>query len=273
MLCVRSSSKNFILLDALSVAESRVIKSLDMKSKTNLWRALVLLSFLGAHQACAESSKNLTAGLSTQVYLLGQYDPARLPEYFSEIPKSLADRKIYLRKEALLDLEQMSREAQKEKLQIKVISGFRGFDDQKRIWENKYNNTYAKTHPDPKERVVAILSYSSMPGTSRHHWGTDVDLNSLENSWFEKGEGKRLYDWLQKNGPRFGFYQVYTAGRKVGYHEERWHYSYLPLSKNLLAAYKDAISLPRLTGFAGEGFAKELSIIPNYVFGINEAVK
>ncbi|MBL8993323.1 MAG: D-alanyl-D-alanine carboxypeptidase family protein, partial [Spirochaetia bacterium] len=52
-----------------------------------------------------------------------------------------------------------------------------------------------------------------------------------------------------------------------------WHYTYLPLSKNLLGLYREEISLPRLTGFAGEGFARELSIIPNYVFGINEAVK
>jgi len=244
-----------------------------MSSKIIFTRTLLFLAGFWLSQACADSSRSLTAGLSPSAYLLGQFDPSRLPEYFTEIPSPLADRKIYLRKEALTALESMSRAAQKEKLQIKVISGFRGFDDQKKIWENKFNNTYLKTHPDPKERVVAILSYSSMPGTSRHHWGTDVDLNSLENSWFEKGEGKRLYDWLQKNGPRFGFVQVYTAGRSVGYREEKWHYTYLPLSKNLLAAYKDAVSLPRLTGFAGEGFAKELSIIPNYVFGINEAVK
>ena len=51
---------------------------------------------------------------------------------------------------------------------------------------------------DSISAVKEIMKYSSMPSTSRHHWGTDIDLNSLENSYFEKGEGKKYsIGWLQ----------------------------------------------------------------------------
>ncbi|MBK8672515.1 MAG: D-alanyl-D-alanine carboxypeptidase family protein [Bacteroidetes bacterium] len=30
-----------------------------------------------------------------------------------------------------------------------------------------------------------------MPGSSRHHWGTEVDINALSNAYFSTGEGKK----------------------------------------------------------------------------------
>ena len=73
-----------------------------------------------------------------------------------------------------------------------------------------------------------------MPGTSRHRWGTDVDMYSLENYDFDFGNGKIIYDWLVDNAASYGFCQPYTAGRCAGYNEERWHWSYCPISKPLL---------------------------------------
>ena len=110
-----------------------------------------------------------------------------------------------------------------------------------------------------------------MPSTSRHHWGTDLDINSLSNSYFTEGKGKKEYNWLQKNASKFGFYQVYTSkenGRK-GYNEEKWHWTYLPLSSKYLNYYNAHISLNDISGFKGSEFAKELNIIKNYVNGIN----
>ncbi|MFM9004881.1 MAG: D-alanyl-D-alanine carboxypeptidase family protein [Flavobacteriales bacterium] len=40
------------------------------------------------------------------------------------------------------------------------------------------------------------MKFSSMPGTSRHHWGTDIDLNSVEPSYFLSGKGLLIYQWL-----------------------------------------------------------------------------
>jgi zinc D-Ala-D-Ala carboxypeptidase len=57
------------------------------------------------------------------------------------------------------------------------------------------------------------MQYSSMPGTSRHHWGTDVDLYALDDIYFTYGDGKIVYDWLLANAANYGFCQPYTANR------------------------------------------------------------
>jgi D-alanyl-D-alanine carboxypeptidase len=55
-----------------------------------------------------------------------------------------------------------------------------------------------------------IMNYSAMPQASRHHWGTDVDINSVEPEYFESGQGLKEYTWLQENAWKFGFCQPYT---------------------------------------------------------------
>jgi LAS superfamily LD-carboxypeptidase LdcB len=109
-----------------------------------------------------------------------------------------------------------------------------------------------------------------MPGTSRHHWGTDIDLNNLNNEYFESGEGLKIYQWLTAHAHRFGFCQPYTSktGGRTGYEEEKWHWSYTPLSIPLLEEYKKTITLSDLTGFMGSGAAVKLDVIKNYVDGV-----
>ena len=163
----------------------------------------------------------------------------------------------YLRKEAASALEKMSvafdsyiKELNAERLsnnqprvsiKITVISSTRTFDDQSRIWNSKWNGSYSK-EKNLFRRGINILDFSSMPGTSRHHWGTDFDINFLNNSFFESGDGKILYVWLFVNAARFGFAQPYTSGRNGGYQEEKWHWSYLPLSKKMLKDWNEKYS-------------------------------
>ena len=44
-----------------------------------------------------------------------------------------------------------------------------------------------------------------MPGTSRHHWGTEIDIHSYNNESFEQGPGKAIYDWLTLHAADYGF--------------------------------------------------------------------
>ena len=112
-----------------------------------------------------------------------------------------------------------------------------------------------------------------MPSTSRHHWGTDIDINSLEPSYFESGQGKREYDWLVKNADRFGFCQVYTdfnnKDRDSGYLNEAWHWSYIPKAKVYLEEYNKRINYNDINGFMGSNLADDLSMISDYVNGIS----
>ncbi len=207
--------------------------------------------------------------------LLGKVNPATHPD-FTLLPGKWASGQLYLRKEAAAALVRMCEEAARQGIDLKVISAMRTFDHQKGIWNRKWNERKAKIQK-PAELSRNILLYSAMPGCSRHHWGTDVDLNSLTPSDFAAGgKYKKTYDWLTANAGSYGFCQVYSArstGRIHGYEEERWHWSYMPIAHIYLAAYLQQISFEDLTGFEGAATARALNVIEHYVSGISEACK
>ncbi len=127
------------------------------------------------------------------------------------------------------------------KQKLFLVSTFRSYNQQKSIWESKYSGKKKMRVPvqgkSSNEIIDLILEFSSAPGTSRHHWGTDFDLNALENSYFEKGgKGEEIYNWLILNAKRFGFCQPYnnrSLRNNKGYMEEKWHWSYAPISNQL----------------------------------------
>ncbi|MEQ1585281.1 MAG: M15 family metallopeptidase [Cyclobacteriaceae bacterium] len=211
-------------------------------------------------------------------YLLGKFDPTTHPQ-FSKLSDEHAQgsaKGAYLRKETYQAFIKMSEAARKEGVELIIISATRNFDSQKRIWENKWEGRTMvegknlTTIKDPKERARLILLYSSMPTTSRHHWGTDMDLNSLENSYFDSGEGLKIYQWLTTHASEYGFCQPYTSktGGRTGYEEEKWHWSYLPLSGDFLEAYKKQVRYSDIKGFAGSEVAKSMEVIRKYVEGV-----
>lgn len=188
---------------------------------------------------------------------------------FVKVDSSFTTKDIYLRKETYQAFLKMQAKAAEEGIDFYIISGTRNFEHQKRIWEYKWDVKHKEL--PPLERAKKILEFSSMPSSSRHHWGTDLDLNSLKNSYFSTGKGKQEYDWLKKNAHEFGFYQVYTSkdhGRK-GYNEEKWHWSYLPLSSMYLKFYNEHIQYEDIQGFKGCELSKELQVIEDYVNGID----
>jgi len=150
-----------------------------------------------------------------------------------------------------------------------IVSAMRTFDAQKTIWEGKWDGSYNYLS-DPVDRALGILTYSSMPSTSRHHWGTDFDLTNLESDYWTSGNGLFLYNWLVSNAHNWGFYQPYIAGRATGYSEERWHWSYASLSIPLIQDWfnnRNAI-LNSMNG-AFEGSETANSLASTYVFAVN----
>ncbi|MEO5905404.1 MAG: M15 family metallopeptidase, partial [Saprospiraceae bacterium] len=186
---------------------------------------------------------------------------------------------LYLRKDTYEAFKKMYNHALAEGIQLQIKSATRNFNYQKGIWESKWTGAkliesgenLAETTPDAKERALKILRYSSMPGSSRHHWGTDIDLNSFENSWFEKGEGLDIYNWLKEHAAEHGFCQPYSAGRPHGYFEERWHWSFMPVSEKLTALARQSMKNEMIKGFMGSETAVSIDIVKKYVLGIDEA--
>lgn len=211
-------------------------------------------------------------------YLMGKFTPKEHP-LFDRIPSRMSSREMYLRKEALAAFEKMHQAAKKDGIELTIISATRPFHHQKSIWEAKWQGKrqvdgelLSPTVKDTAGRATRILRWSSMPGTSRHHWGTDIDINDLNNSYFESGKGKKEYAWLVAHAGDYGFCQVYSAiGKKrpYGYQEEKWHWSYLPIAQKLTRAYKDMIRDGDIKGFAGAESAPKIEVVKKYVLGIN----
>ena len=95
------------------------------------------------------------------------------------------------------------------------------------------------------ETVDVILCWSAIPGGSRHHWGSDVDVidaaavppgytvELVPSEYAMDGIFGRLSQWLDPNMRRFGFFQPYRTDRG-GVSPEPWHLSYAPVSQAAL---------------------------------------
>ncbi len=190
-----------------------------------------------------------------------------------------------LQKEASKSFEAMKKEAAKEKIKLHITSGYRSYNKQIEIWNGKYDRYSAKGLKG-LELIRKITEFSAMPGTSRHHWGTDADIldisvlqpkNPLEQSHYisSKGVYNRLNEWMKHNAARFDFYEAYTDDpTRKGYEFEPWHFSYKPLAVNYLKNYNKKIKLsyiklPQLRGkeFLTESFFNEYK--RDYVNGLN----
>lgn len=214
-------------------------------------------------------------------YITGKFDPARHPD-FVRVDIAYADREgHYLRKDTYQAFREMHAAAKADGVNLRIISATRNFQRQKEIWEAKWNGArlvggedISKTIPDPKLRALKILEYSSMPGTSRHHWGTDLDLNALSDAHFQQGEGLKIYTWLLDHAHRFGFCQPYTVkgtARPNGYEEEKWHWSYFPVSMQLTDQARRMLRDDMITGFDGSDTAAAIGVVEKYVLGVGEA--
>jgi LAS superfamily LD-carboxypeptidase LdcB len=136
---------------------------------------------------------------------------------------------------------------------LSPVSSFREFDRQLAIWNGKFSgerpmldasgqSIEVRTLSAP-ERVAAILLWSALPGASRHHWGTDVDLidrnataapyrpQLIPEEFAPGGPYARLGEWLDANAARFGFFRPFR-GVLSGVRPEPWHYSFAPVAEN-----------------------------------------
>ncbi len=152
------------------------------------------------------------------------------------------------------DLEKLQRRARQAGFQLTVASGYRDFNRQLNIWNAKAEGKRPVLSNDGKvltvedlsdwELVQSILRWSALPGTSRHHWGTDIDIYDAgavaedyvvqltdDEVWGE-GPFVAMHNWLDQQmmlGEAGGFYRPYQFDHG-GTAPERWHLSYAPLA-------------------------------------------
>ncbi|MEO8309320.1 MAG: M15 family metallopeptidase [Pseudomonadota bacterium] len=143
-------------------------------------------------------------------------------------------------------------------IDLVAVSSFRDFQRQQLIWNGKcrgerelLDREGLRMDPaqlDPDGLVYAILLWSALPGASRHHWGTDMDVIDaaaiavgqavrLEPAQYAPGGCfGRLNQWLDQNAMKYGFYRPYAVDRG-GVHPEPWHLSFAPVAQQALAEF------------------------------------
>ncbi|SUZ75059.1 uncharacterized protein METZ01_LOCUS27913 [marine metagenome] len=155
---------------------------------------------------------------------------------------------IKLEKNTFNAFNKMQIAAKKDGVDLKIASAHRGYDRQKLIWNTKFKKFTTEFNLKPSQVVYEIIRFSTIPGTSRHHWGTEIDI--IDNNYpdeedvliskkFEKdGIFFKVKNWLNINSEKFGFYITYNNDpKRKGFEHEPWHYSYAPISKKMLSLF------------------------------------
>ncbi len=215
-----------------------------------------------------------------KIYLTGRFNQTTHKD-FIKVSNSylIGGSNMYLRKETYDAFKKMHDAAKKDGVTLLLASATRNFEYQKMLWDNKWTGrtfvdggNLSVTIPNELERFKKILEYSAAPSTSRHHWGTDIDINGASPEYFETETGKKVYSWLNRNAMDYGFCQTYNekgGDRTSGYNEEKWHWSYLPLAKDFTQKYKEIVTESDIYGFMGEEQVQNLNLIEDYVLSIN----
>lgn len=159
-------------------------------------------------------------------------------------------------------------------IELAPVSAFRDFERQLRIWNEKYRGERPLLDRAGRpldagqlgadERIDAILAWSALPGASRHHWGSDIDVidraalpagyrpQLVPDEYASGGVFARLEDWLAGALPRFGFYRPYARDRG-GVQPEPWHLSFATVARPAVAALTVDVMREAIEGAANEG--------------------
>lgn len=123
--------------------------------------------------------------------------------------------------EAKNNLKIMIKDAQKQGFQLIIISGFRSYFKQMRLF-----NMYV--HRDGLEKAK---TYSAEPGYSEHQTGLAFDVASpgLDESIKEQFQFTKESKWLQDNAHFYGFIIRYPKGKEhiTEFMYEPWHLRYI----------------------------------------------
>ena len=189
----------------------------------------------------------------------------RVASHVVEVP----ELRCTVHSRAVSALLAMAAAARADGIELEVVSSFRNFERQKAIWNGKYRGERPlldragreldRAGLDEAALVEAILLWSALPGASRHHWGTDVDVvdrsagppgyrpQLTAAEFAPRGVFAKLDGWLTLNMTRFGFFRPYTRDRG-GVLPEPWHLSYAVVAVPALEALTVGVLAQAIAG-------------------------
>ncbi len=143
-------------------------------------------------------------------------------------------------------------------IDLQIVSAYRSFERQLSIWNDKVEgkrklydstgNLLDYNSLSEEEILQSILTWSAIPGASRHHWGTDldvfdknikeksqVDLNNQEYETDFKTLTTELTNKISSNNS-YSFFRPY-AEDLGGVSKELWHLSFGEVSSIYFKEY------------------------------------
>lgn len=186
------------------------------------------------------------------------WTPAALTGRSRDHVVELEEPRCTLHRDVVAPFLRLREAAREDGIDLVPVSSFRDFDRQLSIWNAKCSGERelldrAGMPLDARaltedQRVEAILHWSALPGASRHHWGSELDV--IDAAALPAGEPVRLVTgeysaggrfahldaWLERRAAEFGFYRPYRRDRG-GVQPEPWHLSYAPVAERALATF------------------------------------
>ena len=168
-------------------------------------------------------------------------------------------------------------------IELAAVSGHRGLAQQIAIWNAKLRGerrlldrrgrVLDRGALSERQAVDAVLVWSALPGASRHHWGSELDVIdraalpagyrvALEAPEFAPGGVfARLAAWLDEHARRFGFFRPYACDRG-GVMPEPWHLSYAPVAVPALRALSLELLAETIAGASMDAREQVLARLP-----------
>ena len=172
--------------------------------------------------------------------------------HLTDLHSGQAEGAMLVHQDIVVPLTELQQNAAASGFDLRLCSGFRSFDRQLHIWNAKLSGLRPVVDDrgalinldllSPWQQIQAVMRWSALPGASRHHWGTDIDiydraampadyqLQLIPAEVEGQGMFAPLHDWLDEKLADQGFYRPYGTDTG-GVAPERWHISYRPLAQ------------------------------------------
>lgn len=183
---------------------------------------------------------------------------AEIPSWLKQVETNLEQvGDVLMHRDCVSSWLLLREKALQEGFDLAAASAYRGFSRQLAIWNEKARGErpvldIQETPIDiaamsERDILFAILQWSALPGASRHHWGSEIDI--YERSLLPQGYSLKLtleetlehgvlgefYEWLNMQfagGSFCGFFRPYYPANRCSVGCEPWHLSCMAVSEN-----------------------------------------
>lgn len=169
--------------------------------------------------------KNIKTITEPDIYLVLVNKEYKLPENYVPsklelISNEFANENKYLREEARIAFENLSKDAKELGYRIIAVSTYRDYE-----YQNKLYNMYVE-----EKGIDYADKCSARPGHSEHQTGLAVDVEG-SNYDYDEFENSIEFVWMKENAYKYGFILRYPKGKEkiTGFKYEPWHYRYVGL--------------------------------------------